>query len=578
MSATSHDAIPDRSGQPLKFDAPEPDVPDPTEDIADEITSELGGSPARIAAEPHDVDAVRTGTGAVAEPVPVSPPAVGSVLRERYVLESLIGDGGTAMVYRALDRRRDDATADRQRVAVKLLRPERRGDPRSISRLQREFRQTQAVAHAGVVRFFDIDCDHGSWFIVMELLCGESLATALRRGASAGLPRARALAVCADIAGALAHAHARGVIHGDVKPANIFITEAGDGRLLDFGVAPLPDDPLEPITATRAYASPEVQGGAPAGTRDDVFSLACVACESLSGEHPFGRSGAQAAVRFCALPRRPEGLNDTTWQALVRALDRDRSQRPGMDELELALRGAEDAGSTLPTAVAVRPAMAVTWPEPVSMSVPATDAAPATKHLRIVAGAVAAAVLALVLGILIGRLDSAPPSPASAPALMSPLDTAEAASVPPAATATGLRAEHGPRVAEPDPEGGDAIQAAPVPVGQVSFELAAMAVSNRAVVAAIPLRHASFGDEPRDARVNWRIIEGSARPGQDFGGPESGVESFVSGNTFRILYVPIVANPPATRDRTFVVELTAASPGVELGPTPRIAVTILGDR
>ncbi len=102
-----------------------------------------------------------------------------------------------------------------------------------------------------------------------------------------------------------------------------------------------------------------------------------------------------------------------------------------------------------------------------------------------------------------------------------------------------------------------------------------MKVSNRAVVAAIPLRHLS--GTPRDVRVNWRIIEGSARPGRDYGGPESGVESFVAGNNFRILYVPIVANPAVAQDRTFVVELTGATPGVEVGGAPRVAVTILGD-
>jgi hypothetical protein len=78
-------------------------------------------------------------------------------------------------------------------------------------------------------------------------------------------------------------------------------------------------------------------------------------------------------------------------------------------------------------------------------------------------------------------------------------------------------------------------------------------------------------------RVNWRIIEGSALPGRDYGGPESGVESFVAGNNFRILYVPIVANPAVAQDRTFVVELTGATPGVEVGGAPRVAVTILGD-
>ena len=111
--------------------------------------------------------------------------------------------------------------------------------------------------------------------------------------------------------------------------------------------------------------------------------------------------------------------------------------------------------------------------------------------------------------------------------------------------------------------------------GLITFDQPAMEVSNRAVVAAIPLRHLS--GTPRDVRVNWRIIEGSARPGRDYGGPESGVESFVAGNNFRVLYVPIVANPAVPQDRTFVVELTGATPGVEVGGAPRVAVTILGD-
>jgi hypothetical protein len=78
-------------------------------------------------------------------------------------------------------------------------------------------------------------------------------------------------------------------------------------------------------------------------------------------------------------------------------------------------------------------------------------------------------------------------------------------------------------------------------------------------------------------KVNWRLIEGTARPGRDYGGPESGVESFVEGNSFRILYVPILANPGSSHDQEFTVELTAVSSGAELGPTPRVVVTILGD-
>jgi hypothetical protein len=109
----------------------------------------------------------------------------------------------------------------------------------------------------------------------------------------------------------------------------------------------------------------------------------------------------------------------------------------------------------------------------------------------------------------------------------------------------------------------------------VFFDVPRMDVSKRAVVAAIPMRHLSR--VKRAVNVNWRLIEGTARPGRDYGGPESGVESFVEGNSFRILYVPILANPGSPRDREFTVEMTAASPGAELGPTPRIVITILGE-
>jgi hypothetical protein len=203
---------------------------------------------------------------------------------------------------------------------------------------------------------------------------------------------------------------------------------------------------------------------------------------------------------------------------------------------------------------------------------------PPARGLRVAGGAVTAAAIALVLGILIGRLDN-DSGPAAARAAV---PVTAASTLPESASAATVTADaavaSGPVAAGTEVATNDAEAASPPPRGQVSFDMSAMTVSNRAVVAAIPLRHAAAGGAGRDARVNWRIIEGSARPGQDFGGPQTGVETFAAGHTFRILYVPLVANPATTRDRTFVVELTGASPGVELGETPRVAVTILGDQ
>ena len=571
MSATSHDAFPERPSQLLKLAEPELDVPDPTEDIADEVTSELAGAPARrpIPAPPLAAEGSTPASVVEAEFTPTA----GSTLRDRYVLEALIGSGGTAMVFRALDLRRATDIVGGPGVAVKLLRPERGSDPRSIARLQREFRQTQAAAHPHVVRFFDLDCDRGSWFIVMELLTGESLAARLRDTAHPGLPPRNALAAAAAVAEALAHAHAHGVVHGDVKPANIFVATTGDVRLFDFGVAPQSGEPAEPTTATRAYASPEVLSGEQPQARDDVFSFACVACEMLTGVNPRVRGGALAAERAGDLPRRPNVLDEAHWQVVTRALDLRRSGRPDMAELARALREALEPAKVKQAPPAVSPVAPVVSPA-AAVAGPARTSVAQANRPRLIVGATAAAVLALVLGILIGRLgpDSQPAvAPASTIASVAPTPAVPVPEPKPAVTA-----ERSSVTEQARPAAGETVVGPPASTGLVSFDLPAMSVSNRALVAAIPLRHLSR--MPRDASVNWRIIEGSALSGEDFGGPSSGVESFAAGHTFRILYVPIIANPAANRDRTFVVELTGASPGIQLVRAPRIAVTILGDR
>ena len=572
MSATSHDAIHGQPDKRLNIGTSTLDAPDPTEDIADEPTSELAGVAANVAAATAaEAQAANANEAASAEA-----PAAGTVLRDRYVLETLLGSGGTAVVHRATDLRRDAAAGGGHPVAVKLLRPELRGEPRSIARLQREFRQTQTAAHPNVVRFYDLDCHHGSWFIIMELLTGKTLAARLRGAAPGGLPLHDAIAVAADVADALAHAHALEVIHGDVKPANIFMTDAGEIRLLDFGVAPERHGPTEPTAGTRVYASPEVLGGEPAQAGDDVFSLACVACEMISGMHPYGRSGADAAAHAGIVPQRPAGPNESLWQVLVRALDLSRPVRPGMKEFAAALHGAlapaHDGSLAVPTVVT----FAAARPEPVAA--PAVSPAMPVRRTRLVTAGAIAAGLMLVLGILIGRLDrGVEPVPAASPSI-SPIEIAEASVLPAPTPEPAIVADlpTGQSQVGEESAPGDLQPVPSRPTGLVTFDLPSMIVSNRAVVAAIPLRHLS--GTPRNARVKWRIIEGSARPGRDYGGPESGVESFVAGNNFRILYVPIVANPATTQDRTFVVELTGSTPGVEVGGAPRVAVTILGDR
>ena len=294
MSATSHDAIPEFPGKVLRIDAPAP-APRPRPRLhrrprgRDHERARLRRRGGRPPLPPPSRIAVRLKRSRKASPALITS---GSVLRERYVLETQLGNGGTATVFRAVDLRRDASSADGHRVAIKLLRPELRDRPQNIARLQREFRQTQAIAHPNVVRFHDLDCERGSWFIVMELLTGETLGPCLRRASPQGLPEAEALRIAVAVGEALAHAHAHGITHGDIKPDNIYLTTSGDVRLLDFGVAPESmvsaaqgDVPATPVAAaaTRVYASPEVLAGDDPEPRDDVFSLSCVIYEMLAG-------------------------------------------------------------------------------------------------------------------------------------------------------------------------------------------------------------------------------------------------------------------------------------------------------
>ena len=571
MSANIHDAFPEFPGQLLTSDAPVPVGPDPTEDLADEITTELGQAPRVARPLPAAELAVIPASDEFAGPARGE-----NVLRDRYVLETEIGNGGTATIWRAVDLRRDAGAAEGRRVAIKLLRPELRSRATCIARLQREFRQTQAVVHRNVVRFFDIDCDRGTWFIVMEYLSGETLSAVLRRAAPEGLPHDDAIRVAAAMGDALAHAHARGVTHGDVKPANVFMTGSGDLRLLDFGVAPEStrkndegDAALVAPAATRVYASPEVLAGADPEPRDDVFSLACVTYEMLAGAHPYGRQGADVALREGIAPQPVAGLDEVRWAVLAAALDPARAARPAMADFERAFRSERRTPppEPIPTPVALpEPPPAVQTPPPIE---PAPVVASVPRRAKLSWLAAIAAGLALLLGILIGRFDTSVESPVPD----APPPRLEAASPPPVAVAPPVMLPS-PAVTEPTTPPATADVPAGPP-GMVFFDAAGMVVSKRAVVAAIPMRHLSR--VKRAVTVNWRLIEGSARPGRDYGGPESGVESFVEGNSFRILYVPILANPGGARDRQFTVEMTATSPGTELGPTPRVVVTVLGD-
>ncbi len=210
--------------------------------------------------------------------------SVGRVLGDRYRLIRLLGIGASAHVYAA-----EDIQLGR-RVAVKILDPALAGDVAFLRRFHQEARSVAPLRHAGILRLYDTDVDAETPFLVMELLEGGSLRTLLDRGGR--LSPSQAAAIGTEAARALAYAHGRGVIHRDIKPANLLFDDEGRVTIADFGLAralaeAAVTEPLGNLVGTARYAPPELVRGEALDPRADVYSLALVLVEAVTGSLPF---------------------------------------------------------------------------------------------------------------------------------------------------------------------------------------------------------------------------------------------------------------------------------------------------
>jgi eukaryotic-like serine/threonine-protein kinase len=216
---------------------------------------------------------------------------VGTSLNGRYRLEARIGAGGMSTVYRALDE-----TLERQ-VAVKLMNREVAEDSDLLERFRREARAVAQLSHPHVVGVIDAGEDDGRPYIVFEYVEGETLKERIRR--LGRLPVAEAVAYAIEIARALGAAHARHIVHRDVKPQNVLIDEEGSAKVTDFGIArTMEEDGLTAdgrVIGTTDYVSPEQALGRPVTGQSDLYSLGVVLYEMLTGEVPF-KGESQVAV------------------------------------------------------------------------------------------------------------------------------------------------------------------------------------------------------------------------------------------------------------------------------------------
>jgi serine/threonine protein kinase len=529
----------------------------------------------------------------------------GSVLRTRYVLEELVGRGGSSLVFRASDLHRAlPLETSPHFVAVKLLQAEFRDDPLALLRLRREFRQTQRLSHPRVVRVFDLDCDGDIWFMTMELLAGQT-SWAWMQTARDPQDALKIIYACCD---ALEHAHSQGVVHGDLKPTNVVVGEEGKVTLIDFGSAANPDGavglPPGPTAATTAlYASPQALAGKSAEVSDDIFSLACLSYGLLSaGRHPFGRRPSLEDGRAKVAPTYVSAIPRDLFEIIERGLAVEPHRRPASaHEFRQELTEASErmAAASARAAATEHAQHEVLYPDfrqhdsVAVRHIPAEPSAMERVSDVVVTHSVTRRVISLANVIMLtivtlsavalfrigthrpvmtvamtadapmtGRVAYSNVSPVTAPVTTAPIATI--ADGNDSVSASGAQTVAATDAASPTADN-----------GVISFDAASIHASPTQPLVAISVRRL------RSTRFVgafiWRVEGGSAQPGTDFRSTRPELVRFNRGESVRTLFIPLVAgrvSSQPTPPRTFAVILEPVVGGPELGRIRRTTITI----
>ncbi|TQV76511.1 serine/threonine protein kinase [Aliikangiella marina] len=256
------------------------------------------------------------------------------LLNKRFVLDSVLGSGGMGTVYKAKDLRKVEAHDANPYVAVKVLNSDFKQHPNAFISLQREASRSHLLSHPNIVTVHDFDRDGNTIYMTMELLKGEALDSYLYRNRDKTINKEMALKIVGQFCRALQYAHQKGIVHCDLKPANIFISDNGV-KVLDFGIARLASESklTDQFDAgslgamTPAYASLEMMQQKKPEASDDVYAAAIITYKLLTGRHPYNEQPAVAALGLKMQPERIDGLTKRQWKALLKGLALKREER-----------------------------------------------------------------------------------------------------------------------------------------------------------------------------------------------------------------------------------------------------------
>jgi len=545
----------------------------------------------------------------------------GGVLRRRYRIETVVGQSSMGTVFQVLDEFRLEAPGS-QRLAVKVLHPAVAKRAELLADLRREFQSLQLLSHPNIIRVFDFDRDGALVFFTMELLTGAPLSRILQARRLIPLERPQALGVLRDIGTAVSYAHRRGVVHGDLNLQNVFITGAGEVRVMGFGasyktrqISQTPDLEMTLPFSKSTFASCQVLEGERADARDDMYSLGCLAYLLLSGVQPFPKRTAIEARDAKLRLRRPANVSRRQWQALRSALRWEREDRPAdvlqwLSDLELGAArklppfndlleppAAKESKSWLAAGVVAGVAallFAVYWLVSNRNMLPSIDS---TASIRAPANpAPQSADSAPPPAANTAPVNPAKPPPATALRPSAPISTPASheapAAVPPPAAATSHVATAPPvpapspistpsAASTPSPAAASstagsrvAVPAAKAAAGASKVELAADTVDVPAGQASAQITVHRKGNLRGETSFTWWTESGTAKPRADFSAVVPQLAYVGDGKSTVSLSIPLSIAPHA-QAKSFYVVIDQTDGGATLGARTLTMVTLL---
>ena len=293
---------------------------------------------------------------------------IAKLLGDRYLLGEMIGTGGMADVYVAQDQRLS------REVAIKILRSDLAKDPAFVSRFRKEAKAAAGLNHPGIVAVYDSG-EEPAPYIVMELVTGHTLRELIHQDERVTLDHG--LSIIEQVLAALEYSHQRNIVHRDIKPANVMATDAGDIKVMDFGIARAMDDLGATLTSTwnvvgtAQYLSPEQAVGDTADARSDIYSTGCLLFELLTGQPPFtGETPVSIAYQHVSgdipsiralMPDLPEDIETIVQVALAKKMeDRYQSAQEMLDDIA-KVRAGQEITTQLPKKPLMSRRAAIAW-------------------------------------------------------------------------------------------------------------------------------------------------------------------------------------------------------------------------